>query len=145
MQQAQRQTQATMFNSTPIYAGAGSAAPALHPGLRRPVPTTRPDDAPKPSARLRPRIQTAWIGLILIVSTMTFAGGMAYLYGHALVTREGYRKAELRQELRREREVAQQWKHRQALMQTPGLIEAKARELGMVPAADSALITIGEK
>jgi hypothetical protein len=70
--------------------------------------------------------------------------GLAYLYGHALVTKEGYRRVQIGAMLRQQRELAQQWKHRQALIQSPREIEQKAQTLGMALADEQGTVTVGQ-
>ncbi|HZO91040.1 MAG TPA: hypothetical protein VFB38_22130 [Chthonomonadaceae bacterium] len=121
----------------------GYSAYTGHTG-RRQAPATAPArPAPRTGVSVRPRMQTTWLILMVLTAFAFVVVGLAYLYGYALVTKEGYRRAQLKSMLRRERELAQQWKQQLALTHTPMQIEQRARALGMVHANDQEAITVG--
>jgi hypothetical protein len=109
-------------------------APAPTPS--RPVPGSR--------SQPRQRVQTAWLLLMVCAAFASVIVGLAYLYGYALVTKEGYRRAQLKSELRQEREMAQQLKQEQALTHTPLHIEQQAHAIGMKPASEQQMVTVGQ-
>jgi hypothetical protein len=106
------------------------------------VPTHRPTSKPAPQPKLR--VDSAWIVFLLLASSIAFAIGLAYLWGHALEVKEGYRRVQLQRLLQHEREMDQQWRHLQAILSTPAHIEARAQARGMLRADDRKTITVGE-
>lgn len=125
----------TSFQTSACYAARASAGMShQHLGRRYPQPRKQrrhavPSQHRPLSRRLRSQIAT--VGLLLACASGLCLMGLAYLYGHALVTKEGYRRVQVGAMLRQQRELAQQWKHRQALIQSPREIEQKAQTLGM--------------
>jgi hypothetical protein len=83
--------------------------------------------------------------LMVFAAFAAFLVGMAYIYGYALVTKEGYRRAHLKTMLRQEREMAQQYKQQLALTHTPMFIEKQAHSLGMMRPDDKQTLTVGEQ
>jgi hypothetical protein len=77
-----------------------------------------------------------------LAATVTVVLGLAYLSGYAQVAHEGYRRARLRDALRRERDLSEQWEQRRTLHNTSAYIEHRARALGMVRADDKLTVTI---
>lgn len=145
METARRQAGTNAFRSdTPYRMGPtpvrhGSAVPdyAVVPQIRTPAPRTRP-------AR-RTQAQTVWFVFMVVAAFWCVVTGLVFLSGHAQVTREGYRRAQLRTALRRERDLAQQWRQRDAYARTPLSIEQKARDLGMIRADDRFTVTVGQQ
>ncbi len=114
------------------------------PGLPRAHPPTTTPARPVPAARPKSRqqMQTAWLLVMVCAAFASVVVGLAYIYGYALVTKEGYRRAQLKSALRQEREMAQQLKQELALTHTPLIIDRKARSIGMVRANDQQTVTV---
>ena len=100
-----------------------------------------------PPGPLKPRLrlQTARLALMTVSATVLFLLGMAYLSGHAQVTREGYRRVQLLAALQRERDLAHQWEQKKTLLNTSAYIEHRARGLGMRRADDQQTLTVGSE
>src|SRR5207248_3045427 len=71
------------------------------------VQRTEPTQAPVIAPRLRRRVNVAWSALIVFAAILVLIAGMTYLSGYARLTHEGYRRAQLKNLLRQERDVAQ--------------------------------------
>ena len=143
MAAAQRENAKTAFRA-PANA---FATPALTAPRPQRTPAQRPSRAPAPAvvpaSRPRQREQTARMFLMIFMAAITVLCGVAYLWGQASLTREGYRHSQLQKMLMRERDMAQQWKHEQAALSTQAVIEQKAQEQGMVRASEGDIITAG--
>lgn len=144
MPAAQRQTPATAFRDT---AAADSRRASIRAtarvGLAQPG---TPAEKPKRHAAgspARPRMQTAWFAFMLTAGMVVTMIGLFYLSGHASVTREGYRRAKLVGRLRQEQARRQTLDALKARAAAPGTIEAKARALHMIRAADDNTLTVG--
>jgi hypothetical protein len=81
--------------------------------------------------------------LMIFAAAVVVLCGVAYLWGQAGLTYEGYRHSRLQKMLLQERAMEQQWRHEQAAQSAPLSIEQKAKEQGMVKTADSDVITAG--
>lgn len=107
------------------------------------VPTpVQPRPTNTPAVRPKPRVQTGKLLGMTLLASLAMAAGMGYLNLRAQVAREGFRRVTLQKALRREQEQAQIWKQQQAMVNTPTLIEQKARALGMIRADDKQTVTI---
>ena len=146
MPTAQRETGQNAF-SRPYATGTRplTGVPRASTAARVYTPAPAPaQSVPVSRPRARRPEQTAWMLLMVFAAFATVIIGLAYIYGYALVTKEGYRRARLKTMLRQEREMAQQWKQQLALTHTPTLIEHKARLNGMVRPDEKWTLTVGE-
>ena len=116
-------------------------------------PLPAPPTAPLPSApvktqpapaRPRPGSQNRALYLLVMMALLTVSGGMIYLSGYAQMTRENYRHVKLQRVLKQERDMQHRLQQRQAIECSPASIESKARALGMIPADDKQVITVGQ-
>jgi hypothetical protein len=138
----------TSFQQSASYAVRATIGKVHQPVLRRHQAPRRQRRQPivtqhKPIPR-RLRAQIATVGLLLACATGLCCMGLAYLYGHALVTQEGYRHVHIGAMLRQQRELAQQLRQGQALIQSPRVIEQKAQALGMALADEQGTVTVGQ-
>jgi hypothetical protein len=140
MPPAPRESRETVFRVTGTYSGGGAQATAVRHLPKQPQRETPP--TPVKSIKPRQQIQMAWIGLILVISLIGGALGLAYLSACANVTREGHRKASLKSMLRQEREKAQFWREMRGQVMTPAAIELRAKGQGMIRAEEAKAITI---
>ncbi len=135
----ERQSVGTAFH-------AGSRATNSIP-LLAPSPAVLPT-APAPpqpaSARPRHSAQNRALYLLVIMALLTVSTGMIYLSGYAQMTREKYRSIKLQGLLKQERDMQHRLQQRQAIECSPASIENKARALGMIPADDKQVITVGQ-
>ena len=126
------------------YASGAIALPNRRPVLPAPAPPARSQPVPAPRPRPRHAIQLFWLFALVLLAMLVVSAGMMYLSGHAQVTQEGYRRTKLMGMLKQAREKQQQTKQMRALVYTPAHIEQKARALGMVPAEEKQMVTVGE-
>ncbi len=142
---AQRHNGATAFRSSPS-GYAVRAQPALDPRREPLTPRTTPGQrrrAGKASAvQSRQRGQNMAMIMMVVTAAVIVTIGLAYLSGYARLTQEGYHRAKLKGMLRQERELAQQWRQRQALITAPASIEQKAITIGMVRCDDRKTVTV---
>ncbi len=111
----------------------------------RSQPVTPPVVAPPravPVPAPRARSQTRLLLVMTLAAFVTVVTGLIYLSGHARITQEGYRRARLKAQLRQAQELSQQWRQRQAVVNTPASIEARALALGMIRADDKQTVTL---
>lgn len=142
---AQRHNGITAFRSSP--SGQIARTPLESPRRRvgtapHPSPLRRQREGKVPAVQTRQRGQNAAMLMMVITAAVIVTMGLAYLSGYARLTQEGYQRAKLKGMLRQQREMAQQWRQRQALMTSPVTIEQKAVRIGMVPCNDQKTITV---
>ena len=124
------------------YASGAAALPNRR--LVSPAPALPPHERPVPSPRPRRAAQMPWLVALVIIAAFVVGAGMVYLSGHAQVTAEGYRHNRLMGMLKQAREKQKQSQQLKALAYTQSHIEHKARALGMVPADEKQIVTVGE-
>lgn len=124
MSAVQRQVVSTAFT------GQAAVYRSLPQPAQRAVPA--PETLPAPAMRPRFTAQTLRMAKVGLVALVAVSLGLAYLACCARVTREGYRKANLLNQVKDAREVAQRWRHQRALIYTPTTVETKASLQNMV-------------
>ena len=128
MPTASQQRETTAFRAN----AASYAANPRQAAVRQPLRTQpAPQPASRPLAKPRQKAQTRNIAFLMLMAFLLLVMGFAYLTCCAQVTREGYRRVQLREALKRERAMAQQWKQAEALQNNPAEIGKRARALGM--------------
>jgi hypothetical protein len=129
----------TAFRNT-ANAYAQTALPASRP---QKTPAERTSRAPAPASASRQREQTYRMFLMVIAAGIAVLCGVAYLWGQASLTNEGYRHSKIQKMLLQERATEQIWRHEQAALSTQAIIERKAQEQGMIKVSTSEAITPG--
>ena len=137
-------TEQTAFRATPQASspppyGSGAARGVARASVSAPK---RPAPTPQPVAPPRRRAQSGLLLFMVFGALIVLGAGLAYLSGYAQVTKEGYRRVALKAQLRREKELAQQWRQMEAVVSAPGQIEHQARALGMTRASDKEAIVV---
>jgi uncharacterized protein HemX len=133
-----RQSASTAFRSENYSVSA--TLPARRPTL--PIPAAPEKIQPAPI--LRQRMQTILMLFLVFMALIVVSGGLVYLSGYAQMQREKYRQIKMQRALKQAKEIQQRWQHKKSVMVTASSIAAQAAKLGMVPADDKKMVTVGE-